>query len=83
MIPIASLKYFSSQMHHDATILFKAKRFSGAIYLIGHALESAFKRKICQTLGFRAGFPESNIDFHVYRPQINSFNVIEIGVVLN
>jgi hypothetical protein len=35
----------------DARALVNARRFTGAMYLAGYAVESALKFRICQTLG--------------------------------
>jgi hypothetical protein len=73
MIALATLKYLSGQKLKDAEILFHNNRNAGAVYLMGYALELSFKRKICQTLGFMNGFPETTTDFSSYAVQINSF----------
>jgi len=43
-------------------VLLQAKRFDGAWYLCGYAIELALKARICRTLKWR-GFPESGKDF--------------------
>ena len=46
----------------DAEVLYKGKRFDGAVYLCGYAVELTLKAKICKTLKW-AGFPSTNSEF--------------------
>ena len=46
----------------DAQVLLKAKRFDGAFYLSGYAVELALKARICRTLKWRE-FPQSGRKF--------------------
>ena len=82
MINLSVLKYLSSQKRKDAEGLYRLKRNNGAIYLMGYALEFSFKRKVCQTLGFNNGFPESNSELNFYTPQIALFNSISTSISL-
>jgi HEPN domain-containing protein len=66
MIPISTLKYLIVQKTKDAQSLLSHKRNSSAIYLMGYAVEYALKRKICATLNFYNGFPESNPELLIY-----------------
>ena len=82
MINLSALKYLASQKRKDAEGLYRLKRNNGAIYLMGYALEFSFKRKVCQTLGFNNGFPESNSELNLYTPQITLFNSISTTISL-
>jgi hypothetical protein len=82
MIALDTLKYLSGQRLKDAEVLFRKNRNAGAVYLMGYALELSFKRKICQTLGFSGGFPESPADFSIYAIQTNNFTA-NTGITLN
>ena len=73
MIALATLKYLSGQKVRDAEALFQKNRHAGAVYLMGYALEFSFKRKVCQTIGFTLGFPESPSDFNSYTNEITRF----------
>lgn len=44
-------------------MLLRAKRFDGAWYLCGYAIELALKARICRTLRWSKGFPETAQDF--------------------
>ena len=46
----------------DAKVLLKAKRYDGAVYLCGYAVELVLKARICQTLRW-AGFPDTQQEF--------------------
>ena len=63
MISIKDLRAKSRAHLRDAKILLQAKRFDGAAYLCGYAVELGLKARICQTLKWAAGFPESAKDF--------------------
>ena len=82
MIDIRALKYLASQKQKDAEVLFRLKRNNGAIYLMGYALEFSFKRKVCQTLGFNNGFPESRAELSQYSIELAQFNSISPSISL-
>lgn len=82
MINLRALKYLASQKRKDAEVLFRLKRNNGAIYLMGYALEFSFKRKVCQSLGFHNGFPESRTELNLYSPQIALFNSVSPTISL-
>ena len=50
MIPIRELKKLVSARLKDAEVLYKGKRYDGAVYLCGYAVELILKAKICKTL---------------------------------
>jgi HEPN domain len=58
MILTQDLKAIARARLRDAQALLRAKRFDGAFYLCGYAVELALKARICRTLKW-AGFPES------------------------
>jgi len=58
MISTKDLKAVARARLRDAQALLRAKRFDGAFYLCGYAVELALKARICRTLKW-AGFPES------------------------
>jgi hypothetical protein len=69
-------------MRRDSRVLFRGRRYSGAVYLMGYCLEFSLKRKIAQTLAFTYGFPETPIEFNTYASQISHFNTISTGLRL-
>jgi hypothetical protein len=74
MIPIQSLKYLIKNKIKDAEVLFKNERYLTSIYLAGYAVEIALKYKICMTLQFNVGFPETQQELSTYLQQINGNN---------
>jgi hypothetical protein len=46
----------------DAQVLLRARRFDGAYYLAGYAIELALKARICRTLKWTE-FPEASKEF--------------------
>jgi hypothetical protein len=82
MVSLATLKYLATQKAKDAEILFRNRRNSGAIYLMGYALEFSLKRKISLTLGFDRGFPEAPSELNSYSSQIANFHSLSTGIQL-
>ena len=62
MIATRDLRTIARARLRDAQVLLRAKRFDGAWYLCGYAVELALKARICRTLKW-PGFPESAQDF--------------------
>lgn len=62
----------------DANILLSSKRFDGAVYICGYAVELGLKLKICETLNWQ-GYPESKKEFENYR----SFKTHDLDVLLH
>lgn len=57
---------FARARLRDAQVLLKARRFDGAFYLSGYAVELALKARICRTLRWR-DFPQSGREFDHFR----------------
>jgi HEPN domain-containing protein len=62
MIATKNLRAIARARLRDAQVLLRAKRFDGAFYLCGYAVELALKARICRTLKW-SGFPEGTQDF--------------------
>ncbi len=62
MISTNELRAISRARLRDAQALLRAKRFDGAWYLSGYAIELALKARICRTLKW-PGFPDSGQEF--------------------
>ena len=62
MILTTDLRKIARARLRDAQVLLRAKRFDGAFYLCGYAVELALKARVCRTLRWQ-GFPESAGDF--------------------
>lgn len=61
----------------DASELLKARRYDGAVYLCGYAIELALKARICKTLKW-VGYPETKKEFE----RLTSFKVHDLDVLL-
>ena len=62
MISTQDLRAIARARLRDAQVLLRAKRFDGAFYHCGYAVELALKARICRTLKWY-GFPETAQDF--------------------
>jgi hypothetical protein len=62
MISTKDLRVIARARLRDAQVLLHAKRFDGAFYLSGYAVELALKARICQTLRWQ-GFPDNAKEF--------------------
>ncbi len=62
----------------DAEVLAASRRYEGAIYLCGYAVELGLKARICKTLKW-SGYPSSNNEFKEYR----SFKTHNLDVLLH
>lgn len=62
MISLEDLRKTAKAHFQDSEILLENKRYNGAIYLCGYAVEIALKLKICKTLRW-TGFPENKREF--------------------
>ena len=78
MISVPDLKKIASARLKDAEVLFKGKRFDGAVYLCGYAVELTLKARICKSLKW-SGFPSSNSEFQ----GLQSFKTHRLDLLLN
>ena len=82
MIPSLVLKYLILNRTRDAEALFKNGRYAASIYFAGYAVEIALKNKICSTLQFNSGFPETRQELSGYLQQINKNNPAVLKISL-
>jgi len=78
MIPTKNVTEIAQAHLDDASILLASKRYDGAIYLCGYAVELALKAKICQTLNW-SGYPSTTGEFKDYQ----SFRTHDLDVLLH
>lgn len=78
MIQRNELKKIARARLKDADILLASRRYDGAIYLCGYAIELALKARICRTLKWH-GYPSTNSDFKKYQ----SFRTHDLDVLLH
>ena len=77
MLTKAELQQIAQARLKDAESLFRAKRYDGAVYLCGYAVEIALKARICKTLRWR-GYP-SRGEFGNYQ----SFRTHSLDILLH
>jgi len=77
MLPSTELKRIARHRLIDSNILLRNKRFDGAIYLCGYAIEAMLKQKICMLLNWNE-FPCTRNEFK----ELNSFKTHNLDVLL-
>ena len=82
MISSQVLKYLILNKTKDAQALFKNGRYAASIYFAGYAAEIALKNKICSTLQFNSGFPETRQELSSYLQHINRNNPVVLNISL-
>lgn len=78
MISIQEINRIASARLKDAEILYKGKRYDGAVYLCGYAVELTLKAKICKILKW-SGFPSTNSEFQ----GLQSFKTHRLDLLLS
>ncbi len=66
MIPIGIFKSLITNKIKDSKALKINRRFQSSLYMAGYAVELALKYKICNTLNFNQGFPETKTELSTY-----------------
>ena len=77
MIAENDLRSLARAKLRDAEALLRRKRYDGAFYLCGYALEMALKARICRTLKW-PGFPSSRKEFE----SLASFKTHDLVILL-
>ena len=77
MITRSDLKKIAQARLRDAEVLYRSRRYDGAIYLCGYAVEIALKARICKTLSW-SGYPSTGGEFQNYQ----SFRTHNLDVLL-
>lgn len=78
MISTKELRQIAEARLKDAAALVGARRYDGAVYLCGYAIELALKARICRTLRW-TGYPSTTSEFKNYQ----SFRVHDLDVLLH
>jgi HEPN domain-containing protein len=66
MVTIRDLRKIAKARLQDAKVLFQSRRYDGATYLCGYAVEIALKARICKTLKWK-GYPSTKAEFEGYK----------------
>jgi HEPN domain len=77
MITRSDLTKIARARLRDAEVLYRSRRYDGAIYLCGYAVEIALKARICKTLSW-PGYPSTGGEFQNYQ----SFRSHNLDVLL-
>jgi hypothetical protein len=78
MITAKELLSIAKARLKDADALLKARRYDGAMYLCGYAVELALKARICIVLGWQ-GYPSTTGEFRDYQ----SFRTHNLDILLH
>lgn len=78
MLTRTELRNIARGRLRDAETLLQSRRYDGAIYLCGYAVEIALKARICRSLGW-SGYPSTNRDFQNYQ----SFRTHDLDTLLH
>lgn len=78
MVSISELRKIARGRLQDAEVLLTAKRYDGAIYLCGYAIETALKARICRVLKW-PGYPSTRKEFEGYQ----SFRTHDLDILLH
>lgn len=78
MIPAKDLYRIARARLKDADVLLTYRRYDGAVYLCGYAVELTLKARICKTLKWH-GYPSSTGEFKDYQ----SFRTHDLDVLLH
>ena len=78
MIARNELRKIARTRLKEAEVLYQNKKYDGAIYLCGYAIEAVLKARICRTLKW-TGFPQSRSEFQSYQ----SFRTHDLDILLN
>ncbi len=77
MIARSDLKKLARARLKDAQILLAGKRYDGAVYVCGYAIELALKARICALLKW-SGYPDTRGEF----ANLTSFRTHDLAVLL-
>lgn len=78
MLTEAELREIGRARLGDAKTLYRSRRYDGAIYLCGYAVELLLKARICKTLKL-AGYSETRSEFQKYL----SFRIHDLDILLS
>jgi HEPN domain-containing protein len=78
MLTSSELKRIARARLADSEALLRARRYDGAIYVAGYAVELALKARICKTLRWR-GYPSTRKEFE----NLLSFKSHDLDVLLH
>ena len=78
MISTSDVRKIARGRLRDAEVLHRARRYDGAVYLCGYAVELFLKARACRTLRWQ-GFPASDREFR----GLQSFRTHDLETLLH
>lgn len=78
MLPRSDLKKIAQARLKDADALSNSRRYDGAIYICGYAVEMALKARICKTLRW-SGYPSTRGEFQ----NLQTFRTHDLDLLLH
>lgn len=75
MISTADLHSTAREYLRAAKLLRTRRSCDASVYLCGYAVEIALKARICRTLKWTTGFPETNAEFQEKGPLLKTHNL--------
>ena len=75
MISTADLRSTAREYLRAAKLLRTRRSYDASVYLCGYAVEIALKARICRTLKWTTGFPETNAEFQEKGPLLKTHNL--------
>ena len=82
MITLADLHSTAREYLRAAKLLRTRRSYDAAVYLCGYAVEIALKARICRTLRWKAGFPETPTEFRANKAAGN-LKIHDLEVLLD
>jgi hypothetical protein len=78
MLTRTQLRKIAYARLEDARVLFRGRRYDGAVYVCGYAIELALQARICRVLRWQ-GFPSTPAEFK----GLQSFKVHDLELLLH
>ena len=76
MITRSDLTKIARARLRDAEVLYRSRRYDGAVYLCSYTVEIALKARICKTLSW-SGYPSTGGEFQNYQSfRTHNFDVL-------
>ena len=79
MLSLKELQNLCRDRIKEAEALAKAKLYDGAYYLCGYAVELSLKKRICRTLHWKDGYPQTEAEFK----RLASFKTHDLDILLH
>ena len=78
-ISFQELEVLCEEKLSDSELLIREGRYRTAYYICGYAMEVALKKRICLTLGWKSGYPNTRKSFE----NLQSFKTHDLDMLLH